>query len=93
MIVGVCTLELFIGSSQSLKEKRFVTKSIKDRVRNKFNVSISETDHLDKWQLAQLAIAMVSNDRKIIESAFDEIVRFIESRGDAEIARKIVNYL
>ena len=67
MFVGACHLELFIHASGSLKEKRFVVKSIKDKVKNKFNVAIAEIDHLDKWQLASLGMSTVTNDQKLIE--------------------------
>ncbi len=92
MLVGACELELFIHSSHSLKEKRFVVKSIKDRVMNRFNVSISETGHLDKWQIAGLGMATISNDPKIIQKTFDEIFKLIESKGDAEIVSRTVTF-
>lgn len=85
MLVGVCELELFIHTSNSLKEKRFVVKSIKDKVMRKFNVSISEVKYLDKWQLAGLGIAMVTNEQEMIRHTFDEIIKLIESKGEAEI--------
>ena len=85
MFVGVCELELFIHTSSSLKEKRFVIKSIKDQVMRKFKVSIAEVNHLDKWQLAGLGIATVTNDQRIIRQTFDEIIKLIESKGEVEI--------
>ncbi len=85
MLVGVCTLELFIHTSQSLKEKRFVVKSIKDRIAHRFNVSVAEVDHLDKWQRACIGIATVTNDHKIIDHTFSEIMKLVESNGEAEI--------
>lgn len=88
MLIGVCQLELFIHTSSSLKEKRFVVKSIKDQVMKKFNVSIAEVDHLDKWQLAGLGIAIVTNDHRIIRQTFDEIIKLIESKGEAEIVSR-----
>lgn len=90
MLVGVCELELFIHSSNSLKEKRFVVKSIKDQVMRKFNVSISEVGHLDKWQLAGLGIATVSNEQRLIQQTFDEIIKLIELKGDAEIVAQSI---
>lgn len=91
MFVGVCRLELFIHSSGSLKEKRFVIKSIKDKVMHKFNVSIAEVEHLDKWQLAGLGIATVTNEHKMIDNVFSEIFRLIEQRGDVEIASRTID--
>jgi len=55
-----------------------VIKSLKDRLRLKFNVSVAEVAYLDKWQRAGLAITMVSNDQTLIESAFDKVLSFIE---------------
>lgn len=92
MFVGVCELELFIHSSNSLKEKRFVVKSIKDRVMKKFNVSIAEVKHLDKWQLAGLGIATVSNEQRLVEQTFDEIIKLIEFKGEAEIVSQSVQF-
>ena len=61
--VGVLTLEIHVESSHSLKEKRHVVKSLKDRLRQKFNVSVSEIDHLDSWQSSVVAVVTVSIDR------------------------------
>lgn len=81
-------MDLFIHSSGSLKEKRFVVKSIKDKIRQRFNVSVAEVDHLDKWQLAGIGIAMVANEQKLLDSVMMEISKLIESRGDVEIASR-----
>jgi uncharacterized protein YlxP (DUF503 family) len=61
--VGVLTLELQIEGSHSLKEKRHVVKSLKDRLRVKFNVSVAEIDHQDSWQRSVIAVVAVSPDR------------------------------
>ena len=63
MVVGVLRLTLFLPENHSLKGKRQVLRSIKDRVRNKFNVSIAESDGHDMWQRAELGICQVGNDR------------------------------
>lgn len=81
-------MDLFIHSSGSLKEKRFVVKSIKDKIRQRFNVSVAEVDHLDKWQLAGIGIAVVANEQKFLDSVMTEILKLIESRGDVEIASR-----
>lgn len=88
MIVGVYKLDLFIHASASLKEKRFVVKSIKEGVRHKFNFSIAETGHLDKWQRAELGVSMVANEEHLIRNTMDAIIHFIEAKGQCEIVNR-----
>jgi uncharacterized protein YlxP (DUF503 family) len=85
MFVGVGQVELYIPESGSLKSKRFVLKSIKTRIRNKFNVSVAEIDNNDKWQRATLGVAVVSNERKIIDSTLNQVKNFIESDVRVEV--------
>jgi len=85
MHVGVCTLHLRLAGRHSLKEKRRVVKSIKDRVKNKFNVSIAEVDALDNWQRAVIGVACVSNDSGFTNSVLSNIVNFIDDMHLAEI--------
>ena len=85
MVVGTLTIELFIGEAVTLKEKRRVLKSILDRVRAKFNVSIAEVDMQDTWQRSTLGVACVSNETSHIQSTLNNVVKFIESQGTAEI--------
>ena len=84
-MVALCQLDIFIPNSGSLKEKRFAIKSLKTRIRNKYNVSISELDGTDKWQRVVLGIAIVTNDRKIVDTTFTKIIQFIDSDGRVEI--------
>jgi uncharacterized protein len=74
MVIGVCVIELYIPSSQSLKNKRQVIKSLKDRIRLNFNVSVAEVDYLDLWQRATLGLAAVNNDKKYIDALFNKII-------------------
>jgi uncharacterized protein YlxP (DUF503 family) len=60
--IGVLTLEMRLESSHSLKEKRHVVQSLKERLRHKFNVSVAEIDCQDLWQRAVLAAVTVSSD-------------------------------
>ncbi len=84
-MVALCQLDIFIPDSGSLKEKRFAIKSLKTRIRNKYNVSISELEGTDKWQRVVLGIAIVTNDRKIVDTTFTKIMQFIDSDGRVEI--------
>ena len=85
MHIGICTLHLRLPESHSLKEKRRAIKSIKDRIRNKFNVSIAEIDRLDDWQWATLGAACVSNDAKLTNSMLSNIVNFIDGTHLVEL--------
>ncbi len=91
MLVGVCRVELFIPDSGSLKSKRFVLNSIKTKVRNKFNVSISEVDDNDKWQRVTLGLSVVSNDRRFIDQTFAKIIQLIAADGRAEVVDHVID--
>jgi len=85
MVLGSCLFILRIVGCQSLKEKRFVLKSLKDRIAHRFNVSIAEVDYQDLWQKAALGVAMVSSNRMIVEKTFNQILSLVEQDGRAEI--------
>jgi uncharacterized protein YlxP (DUF503 family) len=82
MFIGVCTIEMHIPASGSLKTKRQSLKSIKDRIRSKFNVSVAEIDHNDLWQKATLAIAAVSNDKSHLNQTLDHVLNLVRSVPD-----------
>jgi uncharacterized protein YlxP (DUF503 family) len=70
-------MDLHSRSTHSLKEKRQIVTSIKEKLKQKFNISIIESDYQDTWQKIQLAIAMVSNSKTIIEKVFNQVEDFI----------------
>lgn len=90
MLVGVCSIELFLPNSGSLKEKRVVLNSIKKRIRNKFNVSISEVDNTEKWQRVSLGLAVVTNDRRFIDMTVSEVLKLISIEDGVEILQHVV---
>ena len=73
MVVGVLQLELSVPEAMSLKDKRRVIKSLKDRLA-RHNISVAEVDQLDEHRLCTLAVAMVSNDRRFTDSCLSKIV-------------------
>lgn len=85
MIVGVCTIELHMQGTHSLKAKRQVLKSIIARVKNNFNVAIAEVDYQDKWQRALLGVAVVSTAHDHANGILSKVVNFIESMYLAEL--------
>ena len=84
MIVGSLRVRLLVRESRSLKDKRQVVKSIKERLRNRFNVSIAEIEAQEHRQLAVLGLAMVSNEAHHIRTAFAEIVQVLRTHPVAE---------
>ena len=85
MFVGIAQVELYIPESGSLKSKRLVLKSIKTRIRNKFNVSVAEIENNDKWQRSSVGLAVVSNEKKVVDSTLNQIINFIENDFRVEV--------
>jgi uncharacterized protein len=81
--VGLLTLELYIPDAHSLKEKRQVLRSLKDKLRRQFNVAIAELDHQDVWQRSVLGIVTLSNEdrhvRETLQKVLDEADRELGS--------------
>jgi uncharacterized protein YlxP (DUF503 family) len=85
MIVGSLRVRLLLRESRSLKDKRQVLLSIKDRLRNRFNVSVAEVEAQDHRQLAVLGVAMVGNEAKYVRSEFEQIVAALRGHPMAEL--------
>jgi uncharacterized protein len=93
VIVGVIVWELHLPGSQSLKDKRAVVKSLKDRLHQRFNVSVAETAHQDLWQRAELTASVVSTDRRHAESVLREADRLVAGADGARIVDTSTSYL
>ena len=87
MVVGLCTVELFIAGSQSLKDKRQVLHGLKGRLRGKFNLSIAEVDGQDLWQKAVLGMACVANDGSYVNQVLEQALNVIKSMPTVEVIR------
>jgi len=85
LIVGTCTVSFHIPGSGSLKSKRLVLRSLKDRIRHRFNVSVAEVDHCDLWQRSTLAVAVVSRDGQFADRVIAKVLDLIESETDISI--------
>jgi uncharacterized protein YlxP (DUF503 family) len=92
MIIGVLQAEIFIQGSTSLKEKRMIVKSLKDRIVNKFNVSVAEIDYQDKWQRALLAFAAVSNKKSHTEEVLQKIFQYLTNDYRFELTNHKFEY-
>jgi hypothetical protein len=86
MIVGFCSVFLYIPGNNSLKGKRVILKSLKEKIRNRFNVSVAEVDSQDKLQLATLGISCISSDSKHANQILSKVVNLIENtEGDFQL--------
>ncbi|WP_019617035.1 DUF503 domain-containing protein [Psychromonas ossibalaenae] len=83
--VTLVTIELLIPHAQSLKDKRQVVRSLKDRIRAKFNASVAEIAFQDKWQRAVLAVCLVGSDKRLLTSSTDKIRSLCQENCDSEI--------
>lgn len=93
MIVGLITWELHLDACHSLKEKRQIVKSLKDRLHQRFNVSAAETDHQDLWQRAELSVCVVSTDRRHAEQVLRAADRLVDGAAGARIVDSSTSYL
>jgi uncharacterized protein YlxP (DUF503 family) len=87
MVVVSQTWELSLPGCASLKEKRSAVRSLKDRLRAKFNVSVAETGFQDVHARAAITIAVVTSDRRMAESMLDKIDDFVDQNARAVIVR------
>jgi uncharacterized protein len=77
MPIGLLTLEIHIPDARSLKDKRQVIRSLKDRLRGQFNVAVAELDHQELWQRALVGVVSISGDAKHLEQSLQAV--FAES--------------
>ena len=87
MVIGVATWELSLPECRSLKDKRRVVKSLKERMQSRFRVSVAETGSLDIWTRAELTAAVVASDGRQAESILDTLDRFVDGNSRGFIVR------
>ena len=83
--VAVGTVELHLPDVDSLKGKRHILKGLKERVRQRFEVSVAEVNHQDTWQRATLAVACVSQDSRHANEVVSKALDFIEASVDGHV--------
>lgn len=92
MMVGLLSVELFIPYAQSLKDKRMVLRSIKDRLK-KFNVAVAEVAHQDVWQRAGLGVVAISTTREQVDRELAAVADEIERVEPGLVARTEIEFL
>ncbi len=83
--ISLLTIELVIPYAQSLKDKRRELRSVKDRIRDRFNAGVAEVGYQDKWQRAVLAVSLVGSDKRQLESNADKISSLCTEFSSLEI--------
>ena len=74
MVIGICTIEIYLSNSGSLKNKRQALKGLTDRIKQRFNVSVSEVGFQELWQRSVIGIACVGNETGYINSTLDKVI-------------------
>jgi uncharacterized protein YlxP (DUF503 family) len=87
MVVGIVKIRIYAPWVHSLKEKRMVVKSLCAKVRNKYNVTIAETENQDVHQSIVLGFSCVSNDNSHADQILDTVIKFIEGSTEGEIVK------
>ncbi|MBN2495648.1 MAG: DUF503 domain-containing protein [Deltaproteobacteria bacterium] len=93
MVIGALRITLLIPECHSLKDKRRVVKQLIERTRNRFSVAIAETGLLDDHSRAEVGLAAVGNDRRVINSVLDKATGYIDSLGTALIVDRELELL
>lgn len=95
-MIAFLTLELRIEGAHSLKDKRQVLRSLKDRLRTQFNVAVAELDHTDLWQRATLGVVSISDSRDYLQGLMHSVERQstrIANNAGAEVADSFLEFL
>jgi uncharacterized protein YlxP (DUF503 family) len=92
MVVGLLSVELYIPHAQSLKDKRMVLRSIKDRLK-KFNVAVAEVEHQDVWQRAGLGIVAISTTTEHVDQELAKVTDEIDRVEPGLMTRSEVEFL
>ena len=93
MQVGLATWDLHLNGCQSLKDKRRILKSLKDRLHRQYNVSVAETDHQDLRQRARLACVVAATDRRHAESVLSAATTLVESHPSLRVIDSSTEFL
>ena len=92
MPIGLLTLEIHILDAQSLKDKRQVLRSLKDRLRAHYNVAVAELDHQETWQRSRVGVVTISGDAAYLEKTLAEIAAESERLLGRDLLSQHVEY-
>ena len=93
MVIGTLRTDLLIRESGSLKDRRRIVNSLKDRIRARFNVSVADVGDQNLRQRAVLVVAVVSNDGRFANEVLSKVLRLITSEPRVEMLSQRMDYL
>jgi len=82
MVIGVLQVQMHLPNAGSLKGKRKILKSLKDRLKNKFNVSVAELENQDLWQSSTIGMAIISNDKQFANSVLSKVSDLVNNQPE-----------
>jgi hypothetical protein len=85
VIVGIVRIELHIPGASSLKAKRSVVRSLKERIRARVRAAVAEVDHQDLWQRAALGVAVVSGERAQVDQMLQAVRALVDAAYEAQL--------
>ena len=85
MFVGFLKVTVFCREAASLKDKRRVLRSLLDRLRSRYNVACAEVDGQDRWQVATIGVATISNSATHVQVLLSQVLRHIEASPELEV--------
>jgi uncharacterized protein YlxP (DUF503 family) len=92
MVVLRMYVQLRLAAATSLKDKRMVLRSVRDRLRNRFNVAVAEVGSQDEWRVIELGIVSVGSDGKVVDAELSAITRFLDSDARFEMIERDVEF-
>jgi uncharacterized protein YlxP (DUF503 family) len=92
MVIGLLALEIFLPYSQSLKDKRKVLNTLRDRVRGRFNAAFAELDFQEKWQRSRIGIVTLNSQKALVDQVLQKICREVEDNLEGEIVLSEYHY-
>ncbi len=87
MVIGFLRVELHLPMALSLKDKRSILKSVKDRLRGQFNLAIAELEPNEKWQRASLGMVTLGNGRRAVDRDLSYVTEWIRAHQDVDVIR------
>jgi len=93
MVIGLLRVEVHYPESGSLKTKRFTLRSVTERLRRQFNVSVAEVEYQNLWQRSVLALVTVNTDRKHADATLSKCMELLEREGDLQVTGIQTEYL